>query len=52
LLLSIEAVLLDAYKSVGDHTVAFDGSALASGIYFYSIETATFGQTKKMILIK
>jgi hypothetical protein len=48
----IEAVLLDDYRSRGDHTVVLDGNTLASGIYFYSIKTASFRQTKKMILIK
>jgi len=36
----------------GTYTIDFDGSALTSGIYFYSIETTEFIETKKMILMK
>ncbi len=40
--------LLDA----GRHQVEFDGSNLASGIYFYRLESDKFTQTKRMALIK
>ncbi|HSH64550.1 MAG TPA: T9SS type A sorting domain-containing protein [Bacteroidia bacterium] len=36
----------------GNYTVSFDGSYLASGIYFYRIQTKNYFQTKKMILLK
>jgi carboxypeptidase T len=39
-------------KSGGYYEVKFDGSNLASGMYFYKIEAGTFSDTKKMILIK
>jgi hypothetical protein len=35
-----------------NHTFQFDGMNLASGIYFYLIETGEFQDVKKMILIK
>jgi hypothetical protein len=38
--------------SAGEHSVAFDASALSSGIYMYRLETATQTLTKKMVLIK
>jgi len=38
--------------SNGEHSVEFDGSSLASGVYFYRLETAFGYDTKKMILLK
>ena len=39
-------------KSEGTYEVQFDASGFASGIYLYRIESGSFVQTKKMILIK
>ncbi|NOS84408.1 MAG: T9SS type A sorting domain-containing protein [Ignavibacteria bacterium] len=36
----------------GIHEVNFDAGKLASGVYFYSLETPDFKDTKKMMLIK
>lgn len=36
----------------GIHTISFDGSELASGIYFYKIEAGKYSAVKKMILMK
>ncbi len=36
----------------GVHTVAFNGVGLASGVYFYRLETGSFSQMKKMVLLK
>jgi hypothetical protein len=36
----------------GNYTADFDGTGLASGIYFYSMETPDFKETKKMIMVK
>ena len=44
--------LVNGTRTAGTHFVTFDGSGLASGIYFYSIEAGTFRKTKKMILIR
>lgn len=46
------ATLLDKPMSAGDHSTAFDASALNSGIYFYSLSTENGTVTKKMTLIK
>jgi hypothetical protein len=40
------------YKEAGNYSVIFDGSNLASGVYFYTIEAGSFIATKKMVLIK
>ncbi len=44
--------LVDGYRKAGSHSVNFNGNGLSSGIYFYTIEAATFRKTKKMILIR
>lgn len=46
--------LVNEEKSVGEHTVKFNGSHLSSGMYFYQITIGhgQFVQTKKMILMK
>jgi hypothetical protein len=36
----------------GIHEVVFDASELYSGVYFYTLKTGNFVQTRKMILIK
>jgi len=46
------AVLVNEVKQAGFHTVDFDASHLASGIYFYKIEAGDFNSVKKMILVK
>ncbi len=37
---------------VGNYSVDFNASELSSGIYFYSLETPDFKESKKMILVK
>jgi type IX secretion system substrate protein/beta-propeller uncharacterized protein DUF5122 len=48
----IVATILDEIEESGYYTFNFDGSRLASGIYFYTLITEGFTQTKKIILIK
>ncbi len=36
----------------GEYEVNLDGSGLNSGVYFYTLETENFTETKKMVLIK
>ena len=50
-------VLLDEVRSAGTHSVVWDGrdgqgSPVASGIYLYSLESATGCISKKMMLVK
>jgi hypothetical protein len=46
------AVLKDGFAEAGVHRVTFDGSHLASGIYFARLDAGSFSQTKKVILLK
>jgi hypothetical protein len=46
------AVLFNCRLSAGTYNYDFNASHLASGIYFYRLESGSFTQTKKMILIK
>lgn len=46
------ATLADGWKAAGWHTAAFDASQLSSGIYFYTLQSGDFFQTKKMLLVK
>jgi len=45
-------VLVNEEKSPGRYEILFDAKELTSGIYFYTIKTAGFIQSKKMILMK
>jgi hypothetical protein len=46
------ATLVNEDKAAGQYNVEFDASNLPSGIYFYKIQTGSFSDTKKMILLK
>jgi Secretion system C-terminal sorting domain len=46
------ATLVDGSLPAGAHTFLFDGSGLASGIYFYRVMTPGTSVIKKMILLK
>ncbi|HMS65371.1 MAG TPA: Omp28-related outer membrane protein [Ignavibacteria bacterium] len=43
---------IDGFLNAGTYGVEFDGSKLSSGIYFYTLKTDNFTETKKMNLIK
>ncbi len=51
------ATLVDGYRSAGIHTVRWDGrdhsgASVATGVYFYRMQSETFVETKKMLLLK
>ncbi len=49
---SLVDVLVNGVQQAGNHKMTFDGSNLASGVYFYQLKTAESSVSKKMILIK
>jgi hypothetical protein len=44
--------LVNKEKPVGSYEVQFDATGLPSGLYFYTLNSGNFVETKKMILIK
>ncbi len=46
------ATLVDGVKAAGNYNVTFNGSNLASGVYFYQLRAGNFTATKKLILLK
>ena len=49
--------LVNEVKDANSYTVAWDGKndrggAVASGIYFYKMDTKDFSQTKKMVMLR
>ena len=44
--------LLSDYRKAGKHSIEFDAGGLSSGIYFYTLTSENFSQTKKMILLR
>lgn len=46
------ATILNENKPVGNYKVEFNGGKLNSGIYFYRMESESFSQTKKLLLLK
>ena len=46
------AVLVNEAQPSGEYEIEFDASGLSSGIYFYKLQTDSFIETKKMMLLK
>ncbi len=46
------STLVNQELKTGSYSYSFDASRLSSGVYFYSINSGSFNQTKKMILLK
>ena len=51
-LLGKEVFSYNEYKKAGSYEVQFDGTNLASGMYFYQITAGNFTDTKKMVLLR
>jgi len=48
----VKTLVNQEYLTSGKYSLLFDGSNLASGIYYYSIEAGVFKEVKKMVLLK
>ena len=46
------STLVNEYKQAGSYHTTWNAEGLNSGIYFYKIQTGSFTETKKMILMK
>ncbi len=46
------ATLFSGVQQAGNHAAVFDGSRLASGVYFYKLQAGSNAMTKKLVLLK
>jgi hypothetical protein len=46
------ATLVNGNIQSGIHNISFDSKNLSSGVYFYTLSTSEFRETKKMVLLK
>jgi hypothetical protein len=46
------ATIVRGEQEAGYHEVRYDGSALSSGVYFYTLRAGEFVQTRKLLLLK
>jgi hypothetical protein len=46
------ATLVNEEKPAGNHEVEFNAASLSSGLYFYKLQSGSFIEIKKMILMK
>ncbi len=46
------STLVNKKQSPGEYIVTFDASKLSSGVYLYRLNSGSFSQTKKMILLR
>jgi hypothetical protein len=44
--------IVNEYKPAGNYSVQFNGSSLASGIYFYRLESGNYSAAKNFIILK
>ena len=48
----LAATLAEGTMAAGVHTLRFDGSSLASGMYFYRLTAGNFSEVRKMLLLR
>lgn len=44
--------LVNGYNETGKYSVSFNGTSLASGVYYYKMVSGSYTETRKMILVK
>ena len=49
---SLASKIVHEKLAAGPHSITFDGSKLASGIYFYRLRAGDKSTTRKMVLVK
>ena len=46
------AILVSENLPAGKYTIKFDASNLSSGLFFYKLQTSSFVETRKMLLVR
>ena len=46
------SVILDEWKTAGQHHIKFDGAGLVSGLYLYRMKAGNFNKVRKFLLLK
>ncbi len=46
------ATLVDGVREAGNYEISFDARGLSSGVYFYTLSSGEFSQTKKLVLMQ
>jgi hypothetical protein len=46
------ATLVNGTRAPGEYSVRFDGSRLPSGVYFYRLQSGTYSETRKLVILK
>ena len=46
------ATLVNKEQSAGSYKATFDASHLTSGVYFYRLQSGSFVESRKMVLLK
>ena len=49
---TVQTLVNNKTQQGGKYSIEFNGSALASGIYYYGIKTENYSNMKKMVLTK
>jgi Secretion system C-terminal sorting domain len=44
--------LVNEVKSAGTHTATFSANNIPSGVYFYRLQSGSFSETKRLVLLK
>ena len=46
------AVLVNGFRGAGEYSLTFDGTGLASGVYFYRLHAGDFVAARKLVIVK